>query len=44
MECQDVIRRRRMVRNYVSDRPVPPEVVDRILDNAVRAPSAGFSQ
>jgi nitroreductase len=43
MEFQDVIRRRRMVRNF-SDRPVPAEVVDHILDNARRAPSAGFSQ
>ena len=33
-----------MVRNYDPDRPVPPEVVDRLLDHAVRAPSAGFSQ
>ena len=38
-----MIRRRRMVRNF-ADRPVPPEVLDRILDNARRAPSAGFSQ
>ncbi|HEV2780088.1 MAG TPA: nitroreductase family protein [Actinophytocola sp.] len=44
MEFQDVVRRRRMVRRYDPDRPVPPEVVDRILHNAVRAPSAGFSQ
>lgn len=32
-----------MVRDY-SDAPVDPEVVDRALTNAVRAPSAGFSQ
>lgn len=44
MEFQDVVRRRRMVRSYDVDRPVPPEVVDRILHNAVRGPSAGFSQ
>jgi nitroreductase len=43
MEFQDVVRRRRMVRNF-EDRPVPPEVRDRILDNARRAPSAGFTQ
>ena len=43
MEFQDVIRRRRMVRNF-EDRPVPPEVVERLLDNARRGPSAGFSQ
>ena len=43
MEFQDVVRRRRMVRNY-AESPVDPAVVDRALDNATRAPSAGFSQ
>ena len=32
-----------MVRNYLAD-PVDPAAVDRILDAARRAPSAGFSQ
>src|SRR3954454_7620501 len=43
MEFQDVVRRRRMVRNYAED-PVDPAVVDRMLHNATHAPSAGFSQ
>lgn len=43
MDFQDVVRARRMVRNF-DGRPVPPETVARILDNARRAPSAGFSQ
>jgi nitroreductase len=43
MEFQDVVRRRRMVRSYTTD-PVDPQVVERALANAVRAPSAGFSQ
>ena len=43
MEFQDVVRRRRMIRTY-ADRPVDGGVVDRMLSNAVRAPSAGFSQ
>lgn len=43
MEFQEVVRRRRMVRNF-SDRPIPHEAVERILENAVRAPSAGFTQ
>jgi nitroreductase len=43
MEFQDVVRHRRMVRSY-SQRPVPPQIVDRIVRNALRAPSAGFSQ
>jgi nitroreductase len=44
MEFAEVVRKRRMVRNYDPDRPVPPEVVDRLLEHAVRAPSAGYSQ
>ena len=44
MEFADVVRRRRMVRDYDPDRPVPPEVRDRLLEHAIRAPSAGFSQ
>jgi nitroreductase len=43
MEFQDVVDRRRMVRNY-SDEPVDPDVVERALRNATHAPSAGFSQ
>jgi nitroreductase len=33
-----------MVRTYDVSRPVPAELVDRILGNGLRAPSAGFSQ
>lgn len=43
MEFADAVRRRRMVRAYTAD-PVDPAVVDRAIRNAVRAPSAGFSQ
>lgn len=39
-----MVRRRRMVRDYDPDRPVPPEVRERLLEHAIRAPSAGFSQ
>lgn len=44
MEFQDVVRKRRMVRRFQADRPVPKETVERILRNATRGPSAGFSQ
>jgi nitroreductase len=43
MELREAIRRRRMVRNF-EDRPVPPEALERILDHARRAPSAGHTQ
>jgi nitroreductase len=38
-----VVRQRRMVRTFSAE-PVPDDSLDRILANAVRAPSAGFSQ
>jgi nitroreductase len=43
MEFQEVIRKRRMVRAFTGE-PIAPEVVDRLLRAANRAPSAGFSQ
>jgi nitroreductase len=43
MEFQKAVRKRRMVRHFTSD-PVPAETVDKILELAQHAPSAGFSQ
>jgi nitroreductase len=43
MEFQEVVGRRRMVRNY-RDNPVSPDQLGRILKAARRTPSAGFSQ
>ena len=43
MEFQTVVNRRRMVRAFGPE-PVAPADLDRILDNARRGPSAGFSQ
>lgn len=43
MDFSDVVRRRRMVRDY-QDRPVGRQVLDAILGTATRAPSAGFTQ
>jgi nitroreductase len=43
MEFSEVVRKRRMVRNF-TDEPVPPETIERILDLARHAPSAGFTQ
>ena len=33
-----------MVRSSHTDRAAPPDVIDRIVRNGLRAPSAGFSQ
>ena len=43
MEFAEVVRGRRMVRVF-TDQPVAPDVLERVLDAANRAPSAGFSQ
>jgi nitroreductase len=44
MEFDEVVRRRRMVRAYDPDRPVPAAIRDKLIRHALRAPSAGFSQ
>jgi nitroreductase len=43
VELREVLARRRMVRRF-DPRPLPAEVLDRILASTTRAPSAGFSQ
>ena len=43
MEFREVVRRRRMVRNYTGE-PVDRQSLDRILDAGRRAPSAGHTQ
>jgi nitroreductase len=43
MEFQEVVRRRRMVRSFERT-PIPGEILERILHNALHAPSAGFTQ
>lgn len=43
MELSDALRRRRMVRAFGAD-PVPPALVDRLIDLARQAPSAGHTQ
>jgi nitroreductase len=44
MELREAIRRRRMVRDYDPSRRLPREQLDGLLELAIRAPSAGFSQ
>ncbi|MGA7419032.1 MAG: nitroreductase family protein [Acidimicrobiales bacterium] len=43
MELTEAIRRRRMTRNF-AERPLPDGLVDAMLADALRAPSAGNSQ
>jgi len=44
MEFTEVVRRRRMVRNYDPTRRIDRAQIERLLALAIRAPSAGFSQ
>src|SRR6516225_8593438 len=43
MEFQDVVLRRRMVRDF-SDEPVARPLIEQLVANATRVPSAGYSQ
>lgn len=43
MELGQLVARRRMVRRYLGE-PVDSDALERVLDRARRAPSAGFSQ
>ena len=44
MELSEVLRRRRMIRAYAADRPVPDELVEAVTRAALGVPSAGFTQ
>jgi nitroreductase len=43
MELREILKQRRMVRNYLPE-PLPRDVVERIVATVRRAPSGGFSQ
>jgi nitroreductase len=43
MELRDAIRRRRMIRKF-EQKPIPDDVLNRVLEAARHAPSGGFSQ
>lgn len=43
MEFSNVLRRRRMIRDYRPD-PVPAEVIERLTEAGRRSPTAGFTQ
>lgn len=43
MDFADVVRRRRMTRNYL-DKAVPRELIERVVGIARKGPSAGFTQ
>ena len=44
MEFDEVVRKRKMIRQYELDRPIPNYVITKLIENAHRAPSAGHTQ
>ena len=44
MEFEQVIRKRRMVREFDPDKQIPEKIIRKLLRNAHRAPSAGHTQ
>ncbi|MCD6037161.1 MAG: putative dehydrogenase/NAD(P)H nitroreductase, partial [Nitrososphaeraceae archaeon] len=44
MEFDQVVRKRKMIREYLSDKQIPKEIITKLINNAHRAPSAGHSQ
>jgi nitroreductase len=44
MDFEKVIRQRKMIREYISNKQIPEELIMRLIKNAHRAPSAGHTQ
>jgi nitroreductase len=44
MEFNEVVKKRKMIRQYEAEIPVPDYVVSKLIENAHRAPSAGHTQ
>ena len=44
MDFDEVVRKRKMIREYNLDKQIPNEIITKLLKNAHRAPSAGHTQ
>ena len=44
MEFDEFVRKRKMIREYEIDRPVPDYIISKLIENAHRAPSAWHTQ
>src|ERR671935_1311623 len=44
MDFDEVVRKRKMIREYDLDRQIPNEIITKLINNAHRAPSAGHTQ
>ena len=43
MEFDEVVRKRKMIREYEPDRPVPDYIMSKLIKNAHRAPSSSYT-
>jgi nitroreductase len=44
MEFVQVVKKRKMIREYQQDRQIPTDIINRLLRNAHGSPSAGHTQ
>jgi nitroreductase len=44
MDFDEVIKKRKMIREYQQDRRIPTDIINKLLRNAHRSPSAGHTQ
>jgi nitroreductase len=44
MDFDEVVRKRKMIREYQQDSHIPTEIINKLLKNAHRSPSAGHTQ
>ena len=44
MDFDEVVRKRKMIREYQQDRQIPTDIINNILRNAHSSPSAGHTQ
>ncbi len=44
MEFDKVVKKRKMIRRYERSKPIPKPIIDKLIENAHRAPSAGHTQ
>jgi nitroreductase len=44
MDFDEVVKRRKMIRKYQQDRQIPTDLINKLLSNAYRSPSAGHTQ
>ena len=43
MDFDEVVRKRKMIREYQQNRKIPIAIIDKLLKNALRSPSAGHT-